>query len=922
MMNTPKRIGLNMIVKNERALIRRCLDSVRPLLDYVLIEDTGSTDGTQQIIRDWLAEHDLPGEVVEAPWRDFASNRSHALACLRTRPEIDYALIIDADDVLEIVDGFDAARFKAGLDADFYHLRVRQNATHHARPQLVSNHKPFRFRGVLHEYLEVPDGAGHSDTAEGLTIRASIEGARSADPDKYRHDAVLLELALAEETDPFLRTRYMFYLAQSYRDCGETARSEAAYLQRAEMGYWDEEVYVSWLEAGYRQAELGRPFETVMASFKRAMATVPHRLEAPYAAAHYCRAQSRNRDGYEVAQAALPAQNSAIPDGLFILRWIYEYGLLDELAINAYWAGEYAASVRANLRILAHPNLPEDQRARILQNAANAAARLPQPAELGSNASPDLVTQHALIPARNLHSRCDAPRVMIAILAKQKAPALPLYLDCIAALDYPKSAITLYIRTNNNTDETELLLRDWVAKIGAHYAAVIFDAENVAAPVERFASHEWNAERFSVLGKIRNESLAQARAAGCAFYFVADCDNFIRPGTLRELVALNLPIVAPLLRTIDPTRFYSNYHAEIDAQGYFQNCDQYQWILNRWIRGVLEVPVVHCTYLVRTDVSAALSYEDDTGRYEYVVFSDSARRAGIPQYIDNRQVYGYITFDAGHAEHVENGYARARELLQIDADMRPAAAMPAAEAALRQCYVINLEDSPGRLENFRQRHPALGPVERFAAIDGKRADRDRLVAEGVILPDLDYRPGTLGCALSHVALWRRAAEADAPVTIFEDDACCAANFRPAAARILAELPPDWDIVQWGFIYDVSFLWLDYGFAKAELRPYDDAYRGDRAAFCRTQVTPQAVRLAHSFGLMAYSLSPKGARRLLAEVLPLRKRFIPFPGTGIVCEDEGIDIAMCGAYGALQAYATIPPLAIHSELEPSDRIARN
>ena len=47
-------IGLCMIVKNEAHVILRCLDSVRPLVDYVLIEDTGSTDGTQQIVMDWL----------------------------------------------------------------------------------------------------------------------------------------------------------------------------------------------------------------------------------------------------------------------------------------------------------------------------------------------------------------------------------------------------------------------------------------------------------------------------------------------------------------------------------------------------------------------------------------------------------------------------------------------------------------------------------------------------------------------------------------------------------------------------------------------------------------------------------------------------------------------------------------------------
>src|SRR5271155_4620707 len=93
-----KTIGLCMIVKNESKVILRCLESVRPILDYVLVEDTGSTDGTQTIIRDWLDRVGLPGEVYDEPWRDFSYNRSHALARLRENRGVDYALMIDADD--------------------------------------------------------------------------------------------------------------------------------------------------------------------------------------------------------------------------------------------------------------------------------------------------------------------------------------------------------------------------------------------------------------------------------------------------------------------------------------------------------------------------------------------------------------------------------------------------------------------------------------------------------------------------------------------------------------------------------------------------------------------------------------------------------------------------------------------------------
>ena len=40
-----------------------------------------------------------------------------------------------------------------------------------------------------------------------------------------------------------------------------------------------------------------------------------------------------------------------------------------------------------------------------------------------------------------------------------------------------------------------------------------------------------------------------------------------------------------------------------------------------------------------------LAYDDGTDRFEYVVFSDSARRHSIPQYFDNREVYGLLTLN-------------------------------------------------------------------------------------------------------------------------------------------------------------------------------------------------------------------------------------------------------------------------------------
>lgn len=959
-----KTIGLCMIVKNEAQVILRCLESVRPLLDYVVIEDTGSTDGTQGIIREWLARVGLPGEVVEEPWQNFAYNRTHVLARLRERSEIDYAFMIDADDRIEIDPGLDVAAFKSGLTADFYDVEIHHSSIVHHRPHLYRNALPFTYRGVLHEFVEVPQGQLTRATLAGFHIVIVGGGARSQDTAKFQRDAALLERALETEQDAFLRSRYTFYLAQSFRDFGDKERSLAAYLARSEMGFWDQEVYVALCEAAKLQADIGRPAEEVLATWQRAIDTFPGRAEAFHGASRYCRLTGRNQEGFQIASRGLALTEAPPPAGLFVEQWVYEYGLLDEYAVNGYWSGHFRECLDASLRILSHPNCPEGQRQRFLDNVKFAAGNLPNPPSLGSFGRENLVDQHTLVPARNLRSTiAGAPRVLVAILAKQKEKSLPLYLECIEALDYPKSSIVLYIRTNNNTDGTERILREWVARVGHLYAGVEFDAEDVAARVEQFGVHEWNATRFRVLGRIRNISLRRALEHDCDFYFVSDVDNFVRPCTLRELVALNLPIVAPLLRSINPRAFYSNFHAEIDADGYLQQCDQYHWILNRWVRGVLEMPVVHCTYLIRADALNELTYEDTTSRHEYVVFSHSARKSGVPQYIDNRQVYGYITFDEGDSHYIEGGIDQVRALLSSDEingsndaivgsteqgaceshrtldgdtaciqkkrvniyrDSKSTRRSDLGTSELPAIHFINLDRSTERLQRFLTLNCHLKNIVRVPAVDGSALDREILIQSGYIDRDLSYPPGALGCAISHLKLWEMAASEDRSITVLEDDVVVSYQFENRVREVLSIIPDDWDIIQWGHIFGPLYLWVDHGMSAACLHSYGTKkYRAtsDWKEFQARETFPAPLKLLHSFGLQGYSISAKGARSALEYCLPLRDRIIEFPEAGVRTPDVGIDVTLCGLYPTLKSFVCIPPLVIHDETQTSDRKAR-
>src|SRR5262245_18996826 len=213
-----------MIVKNEERVLPRLFASLRPLIHAWSIVDTGSGDGTQELIRRELAG--LPGELHERPWKNFGHNRSESLALARGRA--DYLLIVDADEEIEIPNGFAMPE----LAADQYLLMHRLKGspdTGWRRGTLVKASLPWRYEGVLHEYITC-DEPHRSEPLPGLVVWNYPDGARNADPvAKYAADARVLEAALLDEPN---NARYVFYLAQSYRDSNQLEKAREAYERR------------------------------------------------------------------------------------------------------------------------------------------------------------------------------------------------------------------------------------------------------------------------------------------------------------------------------------------------------------------------------------------------------------------------------------------------------------------------------------------------------------------------------------------------------------------------------------------------------------------------------------------------------------------------------------------------------------------
>ena len=347
-----------MIVKNEARVIERCLSSVRRFIDHWVIVDTGSTDGTQDLIRRLLS--DVPGELHERPWKDFGHNRTEALRLADGKA--DYILIMDADEELVVPAGYELPE----LTGDQYYLLHR----HRSSPEtgwelgtLVKASLHWKYVGVLHEVITTDEP--HTPAAlPGPVVWGYFDSARNVDPiAKYENDARILEAALLEEPD---NARYMFYLGQSYRDCNKLEQSIAAYERRVAMGGWGEEVYFAQCQVGTLGERLGWEWPRVLNAYLKAYDLRRTRAESLWACATHYRltAEWGLAELFARAACAIPRP----PDLLFVDDAVYSWRAIDELAVATYYVGKLDKSRALNERLLSEGHLPDSERPRIEKN--------------------------------------------------------------------------------------------------------------------------------------------------------------------------------------------------------------------------------------------------------------------------------------------------------------------------------------------------------------------------------------------------------------------------------------------------------------------------------------------------------------------------------------------------------------------------
>jgi len=285
----PNLIKLHMIVKDEARRIRETLESIKPWIDSWSILDTGSTDGTQTIIREVLGC--LPGELHERPIVtyedtgiiDYSATRNLGLELAGT--DSTFILLVNGDDVLKGGEKLrDWCQNQKDTTIEAWHVDVKgESGPGFVSTRLVRSSANWRYHLPTHEAISGSNSVG--GTVEGAWLLKCDDPAEVRFA-RWAKDQILLERWLQKHPDDH---RTLFYLAQTHEclsNTGDTCqridhlhKALETYTKRGGLGGWMDEAYESYARAANLSERLQKPWAETQELFLQAHALAPHRAE-------------------------------------------------------------------------------------------------------------------------------------------------------------------------------------------------------------------------------------------------------------------------------------------------------------------------------------------------------------------------------------------------------------------------------------------------------------------------------------------------------------------------------------------------------------------------------------------------------------------------------------------------------------------
>ena len=265
---------LTQIMKNESHVAHRMLDSIKSIVDGIVVIDTGSTDDSINVVKKWGQDNSIETHVFERPFDNFENSRNESFKRARelflnkNDGHTYYNFWLDFDEVIELDSTFN----KEKIDKDLYMFNTFIGSMAYTRNELCRLDKPFRFYGVCHEFIVCDDKNITSGLLQGLKVKVQMDGGswKGDISAKYLSHAHMLEKYVndTKRQDP----RWIFYVAQSYHDsaCVPDNKDENDERLRRSMKFYKERVSVP---SGY-------PEEIFYAQYR--IGTIMRAMEEPW----------------------------------------------------------------------------------------------------------------------------------------------------------------------------------------------------------------------------------------------------------------------------------------------------------------------------------------------------------------------------------------------------------------------------------------------------------------------------------------------------------------------------------------------------------------------------------------------------------------------------------------------------------------